>query len=617
RCGLDANGFLARVALPSGRAWRVENDRDGRVQSLTTPAGLRLDVERVEDAARLGNQHKLDWNAQGKLSAVTDAGGSRTEFRYRSGDRPYLARAADGSVEMYEYDEKGELRDISDRAGAIVRIRRDEQARPVELAYRDGEVRRFEYDQSGRVRSAATAATSSRYEYDENGRVKTEDQDGSPTGYEYDADGRLWAMAYPSGGRVEFSYDGDGRVRELKDWNGGTTRVSYLPEDRGEVWEYPNGAVASIALNNSGLPLNMNVRGGATELFSFRYDYGGDGRVRAFWDSDFGKREYSYDAEGQLLGVSASLSARNETFAYDRGGNRVLWNQQTSELDPANKARTQGHLRFSYDARGNLTGRLSKNRQRRFAYNAQDQLARADDSYGGWAEFGYDAFGRRVWKRSDKAEVRYVWAGEQLIGERTTDLATGKPEEREYLYWPGTGRPVAVRIDGMVFYFHTGRQGDPRRITGIGGEVVWSADYLGFGQAIVQRQKIVNPLRLAGQYHDEETGFHYHRLRYYCPGSGRYITRAPTGLLAGFNLYAYAGNDPINRAGPEGGWSWTVATQAAVAPVSVGAGLVLLAPSARQAALVWEALKWAIEGESFGVKCALARAVAPAWGGLA
>ena len=668
RYALDANGFLARVALPSGRAWRVENDQDGRVQSLTTPAGLRLEFERNQAGAitrvsrdgetaigleygeganpvrysfpdgtesrvdyaaplrparitdRLGNQHRLLWNARGKLSAVADAGGNRTEFRYRSGDRPYLARLADGSVELYEYDEKGELRGISDRAGVIVRIQRDEQGRPAELAYRDGERRRFDYDENGNVRSAATAATSSRYEYDRNGRVTAEDQDGSLVRYEYDADGRLGAITYPSGGRVEFSYDGDGRVQELKDWNGGITRVRYLPEDRGEVWEYPNRTVSSIALGNAGLPLNMDVRCGATGLFSFRYDYDSEQRVRAFWDSDFGTREYSYDAEGQLLGVGASLAARNETFAYDRGGNRVQWNRQSSRMDPANKLRTQGHLRFSYDMRGNLTGRLSKNRQRRFVYNAQDLLARADDSYGGWAEFGYDAFGRRVWKRSEKIEVRAMWAGEQLVGEVITDLATGKREEREYLYWPGTWRPVAARIDGTVFYFHAGRQGAPRRITGIRGEVVWSADYLGFGQAIVHRQKIVNPLRLPGQYYDEETGFHYHRFRYYCPGAGRYITRAPIGLLAGFNGYAYAGNDPINSAGPAGPWIWKPATQAAlpaVAPVAVGAELTLFAPSAAPAALASDALNSALGGESSCVKCALARAAAPVWGGLA
>ncbi|MBY5969685.1 RHS repeat-associated core domain-containing protein [Halomonas denitrificans] len=40
-----------------------------------------------------------------------------------------------------------------------------------------------------------------------------------------------------------------------------------------------------------------------------------------------------------------------------------------------------------------------------------------------------------------------------------------------------------------------------------------------------------NPFRFQGQYHDEETGLHYNRHRYYDPEIGRFTTQDPIVLL--------------------------------------------------------------------------------------
>jgi len=62
----------------------------------------------------------------------------------------------------------------------------------------------------------------------------------------------------------------------------------------------------------------------------------------------------------------------------------------------------------------------------------------------------------------------------------------------------------------------------------------------------------VNPLRASSQYFDEESGLHYNTARFYDPVIGRYITRDPIGHNGGFNLYAFARNDPQNYRDPRG-----------------------------------------------------------------
>ena len=55
-------------------------------------------------------------------------------------------------------------------------------------------------------------------------------------------------------------------------------------------------------------------------------------------------------------------------------------------------------------------------------------------------------------------------------------------------------------------------------------------------------REVHNPIRMQGQYEDEETGLYYNRYRYFDPHICAYISQDPLGLLAGENVYCY----PIN-----------------------------------------------------------------------
>ena len=53
--------------------------------------------------------------------------------------------------------------------------------------------------------------------------------------------------------------------------------------------------------------------------------------------------------------------------------------------------------------------------------------------------------------------------------------------------------------------------------------------------------------RYTGRKYDPETGLYYYRARYYCPDCGRFLSTDPVGYEAGFNLYTYTLNDPLNN----------------------------------------------------------------------
>ncbi|ATP28086.1 RHS repeat domain-containing protein [Chromobacterium violaceum] len=81
-----------------------------------------------------------------------------------------------------------------------------------------------------------------------------------------------------------------------------------------------------------------------------------------------------------------------------------------------------------------------------------------------------------------------------------------------------------------VYYYHTDHLGTPQALTDEQGQLALEMDYQAWGQAreviadAASKAGIRNPFRFQGQYHDDESGLHYNRHRYYDPEIGRFIS---------------------------------------------------------------------------------------------
>ncbi|BBF86241.1 Rhs family protein [Aquitalea magnusonii] len=200
-------------------------------------------------------------------------------------------------------------------------------------------------------------------------------------------------------------------------------------------------------------------------------------------------------------------------------------------------------------------------------------------------EYRYDPLGRRIAKLSQGKTTLYGWDGDVLAFETQDDAAV------HYLFEPGSFIPLAqVHTDAIqgvkvpawnqynpydperdpllqagpepsapraVYYYHADHLGTPQALTDAQGQLALEMDYQAWGEAreviaeVAASAGIRNPLRFQGQYHDDESGLHYNRYRYYDPEIGRFISRDPIGLLGDINIHSYAPN-PVGWIDPLG-----------------------------------------------------------------
>ncbi|WP_416235835.1 RHS repeat-associated core domain-containing protein, partial [Salmonella enterica] len=154
-----------------------------------------------------------------------------------------------------------------------------------------------------------------------------------------------------------------------------------------------------------------------------------------------------------------------------------------------------------------------------------------------------------------RSRTDFVWEGFRLLQENVQQQGW-----RTYLYDAEQPYTPVASVTGkgesrQVWYYHTDVTGTPQEVTAADGTLVWAGYIKGFGENAADISNsgayFHQPLRLPGQYFDDETGLHYNLFRYYAPECGRFVSQDPIGLRGGLNLYAYAPN-PLTWIDPLG-----------------------------------------------------------------
>jgi len=559
---------LTTTAAPNDRITQTNYDA----------AGQKLTEVRAYLTASQITYEASAYTLNGKLSTIDDANGDRTTYLYDGFDRlqttqfpvttaaAYISDTTD--YEAYSYDANDNRLSLRKRDGSTITYSYDNLDRQIVKHWPTGGGAQdvyTQYDLLSHATSATYASTTGigvSHSYDLAGRVLTEvTYHGQTLTYAYDAAGNRTKLTWPDGFYAGYCYDADNHMAAISQ-NDVTCAtgvlVSFSYDTLGRRGNnVTSGATAGAGLTRGNGATTAYAYDAADRLTSLGHTMAGSGTGSSQTLS------FAYNPASQLLSALGTNPAYAFTAFPTTSVSKAYdgLNRDASIATVGSPCAASG---AGYDCNGNLT----YDGTRTFTYDTENRLISANiPSTVTAASLTYDPLGRlrnyAVTVNGTGSVTSFLYDGDRLSGEYD---GSGNLLRR-YIHGPGTDEPL-VWLEGpmasaTVNYLHADHQGSIIAWSTSSGAVTTTA-YGAYGEP---QSWSGSRFSYTGQIMLPELKLYHYKARVYDPASGRFLQTDPVGYDSDIDLYAYVGDDPVDRGDPTGE-SWLDDTASFVANVA-------------------------------------------------